>query len=283
MAPDAARRALESAVGAAAQVVDRAQRSQFEAFAGALLAGADARAVRTRGAATLAQVARQGFELLARRAPGEVKLRVHDPADRPGRTVVEVLQDDRPFLVDTVRLTLRRRALAEQLLLHPILAALRDAEGRLRSLAGGPAARRESFIYVEIFPRLETPEERAGFEAELRRALATVADVTDDYRRLADAVRELAANVEAAGRFIPDGAERAAKIRRFLEWLLADHFVLMGFRASDFAEAGGEREVRLRPGSACGATRPTAASSCPGAATRSPTRSTACCATRASS
>ena len=252
MAPDAARQALESAVAAAAEAVGPPERGAFLAFASALLAGADARAVRTRGAATLAQLARQAFELVAERAPGELKIRIHAPADRPGRSVALLLQDDRPFLVDTVRLTLRRRGLAEQLLLHPILPAERDAAGRLRSLRGGPGSRRESFIYVELFPHFEAEEERAAFEAELRAALATVADVTDDYPRLASAVRELAANVEAAGRFIPDGAERAPKIRRFLDWLLADHFVLMGFRAYDLAERDGERELRLRSRSGLG-------------------------------
>jgi glutamate dehydrogenase len=260
MAPDAARRALESAVGAAARDVPPEQRGAFEAFAGVLLAGVDARALRTRGAASLAAVARQVFELLQRRRDGELAIRVHGPPDRPGRSVLEVLQDDRPFLVDTVRLTLRRRALAEQLLLHPILPVQRDAEGRLRSLAGGRDARRESFIYVEFFPRLEAEEERAALEAELRETLALVRDVTDDYRRMVRAVREMSAHVEYAGRFLPDGAERASKICRFLDWLLADHFVLMGFRTYRVSSSDGVREVRLRRGSGLGMWRDDATS-----------------------
>jgi glutamate dehydrogenase len=82
--------------------------------------------------------------------------------------------------------------------------------------------------------------------------MQTVADVTDDYRRMVRAVRSLWANLEYAGRFLPDGTERAAKICRFLDWLLADHFVLMGFRAYDVTTVDGEPEVRLRPRSGLG-------------------------------
>jgi glutamate dehydrogenase len=257
MAPEAARRALEAAVQAAAEDVDSPHRPDFEAFAAALLSGSDSRALRTRGPAALAAIARQGFDWLRERAPGEIRIRVHAPPDRPGRTVVELLQDDRPFLVDTVRLTLRRHGLAEQLLLHPILAAERGPDGALRSLEGGS---RESFIYVEFFPRLESPEERRAFEEELRTALATVADVTDDYRRLVRAVRELWVNVEYAGRFLEGGGERAGKVCRFLDWLLEDHFVLLGFRLYDLALRDGERELRLRTGSGLGMWRSDATS-----------------------
>jgi glutamate dehydrogenase len=260
MTHDAAREALRAAVESASQPVAAEDRDAFSRFAATFLAGADARVVRTRGAATLAEIAREGFELLRRRTPGEHRILVHDPPDRPGRSVLWVLQDDRPFLVDTIRLTLRRHALAEQLLLHPILTAQRSSDGRLISLADGPTARRESFIYVELFPRLEQPGERAAFEAALASALAMAADVTDDYRRMVAAVREVAREVERAGRVLPDGAERAGKIGRFLDWLLADHFVLLGFRSYDVDGRGGERAVRLGAGSGLGMWRDPASS-----------------------
>jgi glutamate dehydrogenase len=260
MGPDASRGGLEPAVEASARAVDPPDREAFAAFARALLGGADSRTVRTRGATTLAEVARQSFPLLLQRAPGEIAARVFEPNDRPGRTVVEVLQDDRPFLVDTVRLALRRHQLAEQILLHPILPVRRDASAKLAGIGDGADARRESFIYVEVFPPLESADERAAFESDLRSSLATVADVTADYRRMIRAVRELWANVEYAGRFVPDGAERAAKICRFLDWLVADHFVFMGVRSYDIAGSGDGLEVALRRGSGLGMWRDDATS-----------------------
>ena len=260
MGPDASRGGLEAAVEASARAVGAEERAPFAIFARAFLAGADARAVRTRGAATLAEVARQSFSLLGRRAPGEIGMRIHEPNDRPGRTVVEVLQDDRPFLVDTFRLALRRHALAEQLLLHPIVAVRRGADGRLLGFGDGPDAGRESFIYVEVFPPLESADERAAFESDLRSSFATVAQVTDDHRRMIRAVRELWANVEYAGRFLADGPGRAAKICRFLEWLVADHFVFLGVRSYDTSGSGDALEVWLRPGSGLGMWRDDATS-----------------------
>ena len=282
---DATRRALEAAVDASARSLAAGARADFARFAAAFLAGVDARAVRTRGADALAALARQAFEAVsAPRRPGERSIRVHDPEDRPGRSVVEVLQDDRPFLVDTVRLALRRRALAEQLLLHPILFVERDGSGRLQSV-GAAGGRRESLIHVEFFPRLATPEEHAALEAELEESLAIVADVTDDHSRLVRALRALQANVEFAGPRVEGGPERSAKIVRFLDWLLDRNFVLMGFRAYDVEPGGVGPAVRLRPGSGLGMWRrpERAASPRRSAATRCRRRSAASSPIRASS
>ena len=201
MGPDASRGGLEPAVEASARAVDAGEREAFAIFARALLAGADTRAVRTRGATTLAEVARQSFALLRRRAPRrDRRVRLHEPADRPGRTVVEVLQDDRPFLVDTVRLALRRHALAEQLLLHPI------RHGAARRGRGAPRPRRRAgraSRVVHLRRGVPAPRERG----RARRASSPICgarsrssrDVTDDHRRMVRAVRELWANVEYAG------------------------------------------------------------------------------------
>jgi len=244
--------ALAAAIEAAASGLGDPARAAFPPFAAVLLSGVDARVLRTRGPDALAALAREAFETLrAPRAPGARRIRVESPADRPGRGVLEVVQDDRPFLVDTVRLALRRRGLAEQLLLHPILAVERGKDGALRAV-GGPGGARESLIHVEFFPRLAGAEARASLERELDESLAIVAAVTDDHGRMAEAVRELQAHVQASAPYVADGAERAAKIVRFLDWLIDRHFVFMGVRAYDVTQEEGGPTVALRPGSGLG-------------------------------
>lgn len=255
-ATDATRRDLEAALEAGARGLDPDARADFARFTRAFLAAVDARAVRTRGADALVALSRQAFEgVRAPRRPGERRVRVTAPEDRPGRSVVEILQDDRPFLVDTVRLALRRRGLTEQLLLHPILAVERDEGGHLVGLGGRARARDESLIHVEFYPRLPDAAAHAELEADLADALAIVTDVTDDHGAMVRAVRALAANVERAGGRPEIGGERAGKIARFLEWLLDRHFVLMGVRAYDVTPGPGSPGVRLRAGSGLGTWR----------------------------
>ena len=74
-------------------------------------------------------------------------------------------------------------------------------------------------------------------------------------------VREVEANVEFAGQYIPGAADRADKIRRFLGWLAKDNFVFMGARRYAVeADAGGALRVTLRAGSGLGLFRDDASS-----------------------
>ena len=89
---------------------------------------------------TLATIVIRQLEFLQQRAPGQMLIRVYnpDPAvdgwDSP-HTIVEVVNDDMPFLVDTGALTLTEMGLGIHLITHPIIRVTRDAAGKLT----GPA------------------------------------------------------------------------------------------------------------------------------------------------
>src|SRR5215471_5030021 len=92
-----------------------------------------------------------------KREPGKPKLRVLNPTvEEHGwqstHTVVEIVNDDMPFLVDSVTMEVNRHGLTLHLIVHPILAVKRGADGALSGLAPDNAkdARRESFIHVEL-------------------------------------------------------------------------------------------------------------------------------------
>ena len=228
----------------------------FEDFARAFLARTGARVFLTHQPDTLRRTTRAAFEFSSRRANGAPRIRLRQPDELPGRSVVEILQDDRPFLVDTLRLLLRRHHLREQWLLHPTLAVERNADGTLeRVLAPESAeyatAARESFIYIEVFPRLDAEQARA-FEEDLKTVLVWVANVTNDHSRMIDAVQEIKANVAFTGRTLDVAAGRADKICRFLDWLVEDHFVLMGVRRYDAVASNGEWRVKIREDSGLG-------------------------------
>jgi glutamate dehydrogenase len=255
-----ARADLERVIAAAAELAGEAAGPLFDAYARAFLRGfegAEAAGERTLAAATAA-----GFAFASARAPGAVHVRVANPEARPGRTQIQILQDDRPFLVDTTRLVLGRCALRERLFLHPILAIRRDEHGRLVGVGPTPEARRESQLHVEVSPRIEDPGRLAVLEAELGRAMEDVRAVTDDYARMVRVARELAAQVEFSGRVVPDGAERARRVCAFLDWLAADHFVFLGVRRYEVRplDAGAGYEVRLVPHSGLGLFRDDATS-----------------------
>ena len=76
------------------------------------------------------------WNFAARRQPGERKVRIYNPVfEEHGwqstHTVVEMVNDDMPFLVDSTRMEINRQGYAIHMILHPLMKVRRDAEGRL--------------------------------------------------------------------------------------------------------------------------------------------------------
>ena len=88
------------------------------------------------GAADLAMLAGRAWDFLQARDPGAPKLRCETVAlahsgERKSVAVIDIVNDDMPFLVDSVMAELTDRGLTPRLVVHPILAVARDKTGKL--------------------------------------------------------------------------------------------------------------------------------------------------------
>ncbi|MBS0538566.1 MAG: NAD-glutamate dehydrogenase, partial [Proteobacteria bacterium] len=193
-----------------------------------------------------------------RRLPGVAKVRVLNPAVEDHgfesrHTIVQIVNDDMPFLVDSIANEFNRREIAVHLLAHPVMAVRRDLDGDLGELAGeaGHGAPRESLMHIEI-DRQADPLLLDELAAALTRVLAEVRLAVEDWRPLRqsclDAIEDLA----------PGRSEETGEHEEFLRWLEADHFTFLGHRryryVEDASSSGGLR-YELVPGSALGILR----------------------------
>src|SRR5690606_279379 len=73
------------------------------------------------------------WELGAQRPQGRAKVRVRSPEDPgdTGRSIVEIVTDDAPFLVSWVAMRLAERGISVRLIIHPQLRVERDTLGNL--------------------------------------------------------------------------------------------------------------------------------------------------------
>jgi glutamate dehydrogenase len=102
------------------------------------------------------------------RPPGAAKVRIFNPSMesdgwQSDTTIVQLVNDDMPFLVDSVTMTLNRLGHRVELLIHPILGVERTAKGRLKELVplrGNGQHSAESFIYIEISKDTDTAVSR---------------------------------------------------------------------------------------------------------------------------
>ena len=130
-------------------------------------------------------------------------------------TVIEIVNDDMPFLVDSVTMEVNRHGLTLHLIIHPIMRRRRaTADGTLTGLAadGAKAATRESFIHVEVDRVSDAaalrgagrrPDARAARRARRRRRTG---------RRCMAQAREIVAEIEREPPPLPaDEARRRAR------------------------------------------------------------------------
>ncbi|MBO0819595.1 MAG: NAD-glutamate dehydrogenase [Nocardiopsaceae bacterium] len=154
-------------------------------------------------------------------------------------TVVDIVTDDMPYLVDSVTMELNRRGADIRLLVHPTLTVPRDVTGAANPNAPGV---RESWIHVE----LRAVADDANLVEDLRRVLNDVRVVHEDQRRMRSAARELVAALTESGG--PEEAETG----QLLAWLTAGHFTFMGYREYHLAPGS---EPKSAPGSGLGILR----------------------------
>ncbi|GAA1893378.1 NAD-glutamate dehydrogenase [Lapillicoccus jejuensis] len=189
-------------------------------------------------------------ELAQHRPPGTVDVQVANPhveADgwSCGHTVVLVVTDDMPFLVDSVTAELARRDRTIHLLVHPQLVVHRDPEGRLLDVVDADPSPvpdgdtlTESWMLLEV-DRIGSEEEREDLRRALTAVLDDVRDAVEDWPRMWARCEEVARDLRTAPPVGVDAGE-AATSARFLDWLADHHFTFLGYREYRLTGSAGD-------------------------------------------
>src|SRR6266852_2143160 len=184
----------------------------------------------------LAQLAEGAWGWLAERKPGSVKMRLESPQGGGALdtvSIIEILNDDKPFLVDSVMGELTEQDVEVRLVAHPVIPVVRDPAGRLTGLAEKGA--RESLIHIHI-ERIDDEARRTEILAGLAHVLTDVHRAVADWRAMTARVAEVMADLKARPpRVLP--REEVAEAIAFLEWLSDDNFTFLGVRHDAYDEA----------------------------------------------
>lgn len=101
------------------------------------------------------------------REPGKAKVRILTPTVAQhgwtvGHTIIEIVNDDMPFLVDSISGELINSDRNIHLIIHPIVRVARDANGRRTSVldrsADSPDGVTESYMHYEIDEETDSPD-----------------------------------------------------------------------------------------------------------------------------
>ena len=195
-------------------------------------------------------------------AGGAAKLRVYNPRfDENGwqstHTVIEIVNDDMPFLVDSITMEVNRQGLTLHLIVHPVMKVRRDAQHRLLGLArhrDEPEGRFESLIHVEVDRRTD-PARLAELLAGLQRILADVRAAVLDWLPMKQAVLHSMALLRQNPPKPQNSTDDLTEDLAFLDWLADGNFALLGHRDYDLVDDGSDSLLRVVPGSGLGILR----------------------------
>lgn len=139
-----------------------------------------------------------------------------------------IINDDMPFLVDSVCATIAGYGLDIERLIHPVVGVKRNDKGKLTAIHNDPSSdeKRESVIYIEL-ERTDAKVRRA-LEKSLRSNLKDVAAAVSDWEKLQVLL------ADDANR-LPEGEGTA-----LLHWFLDRNFTLLAHETVD--EQGGRTD-----------------------------------------
>ena len=190
-------------------------------------------------APSLAFLAEQAWEHVQQRTTGSADIRVINPIMPDGReiSVLEVLNDNMPFLFNSTMAELAEQGIEVTLVAHPIIAVERDEQGKLLRFYGatppeGAKGERESLIHFHI-ARLNSGADRQKLIDGLAKTLNDVRACVTDWRamraRVEAAIKTLSSNPP------PLPIDDVAEASQFLQWLCADNFTFLGLREYRFS------------------------------------------------
>jgi len=205
------------------------------------------------------------YLLATTRPQGTAVVRVFTPSidddewSADGHSVIEVVTDDMPFLVDSVTMALTAEDRSIHVVIHPQLLVRRDVTGQLNGLSDGDGVEadnatdlvRESWMHIEIDQA--DPAELEHIEQTLLRVLRDVREAVEDWSKMREQARQIVADLEAEPPPLP--VAEVAEGRALLDWLAADHFTFLGYREYQLQTVEGEDVLRAIPGTGLGILR----------------------------
>ena len=243
----------------AAQRLGSDESELFLAFLGRYYARVGASDLADRAVPDLYGSALAHLRLAMTRSRGEPKVTVYSPDyEEHGfacpHTVVDVVTDDMPFLVDSLTAELRRHGLGLYVVAHPVLTVRRRGTGELVGVLESDGEKPtgddvlvESFQHIEV-DRQTDPAVLDEIRADLVRVVGDVAAAVTDWPAMLDRAVSLAQDLDGRGTVEDELAE-------FLRWLTAGSFTFLGYREYETATVGGEGMLCAIPSSGLGVLR----------------------------
>ena len=212
----------------------------------------------------LLAIARGALAFLKQRPGDQVSSRIYNPQHQShgwenSHMVLEVNLRDRPFIFDSLKACLRRKGWQVHSFVHPILSLQRTPDGRLSQCGVKKSTGADEAYELFLLESRESSQLKPLSQA-VEEVLGDVVLATNDYgamKKQAALIRDSFAGL--AGRLhqvsTSDSPADLDEYCDFMDWLVDDNFVFLGYREYEIATHQGARCLQARPDSVQGILR----------------------------
>jgi glutamate dehydrogenase len=244
----------------AEQKIAEEQLPLFTAFVQQYYAHTNLETLQSRSIESLAAAVVAHWKLAYRRLPDQDKVLVCNPSVEKENwetkyTVLQLITDDKPFLVDSTRMEINRQGFNIFFTVNiGDIKLRRNTKGEivevLENDAPLPDGQAEALIYMEI-DKISDQDTLKKLAYKLEKVLAQVNRVVNDWpvmcAKMQECLQELEKNASLSSR------EGVAESKDFLAWLLNDHFTFLGCR--DYELSKDHKTLRMIKSSGLGVLR----------------------------
>lgn len=201
-----------------------------------------------------AAAAQKSYEFMTQRDDQNPKIRLLNLHEKSSRIALEVLNNDMPFLVDSLTAELTRLGFTIYRTIHPIFNVKRNAKGALESFVAAESVKQKENHYESLihFQLSALPDDISAEQLieNLQNILHSVKLVVDDWALLVQKIKDTEESLNKDVAKIP--AEERSECKAFLEWLRQKNFVFLGAIEYDFFDAKGNLDLQIVKGSELG-------------------------------
>jgi len=232
------------------------KRAQIKRYLTQYFADVPVEDLQDRSETIMAQVALDHLEFATKRRPGQALVRIFNATEKEhgytsAYTFVEMVNDNMPFLVDSVAATINRHKLAVHITVHPIISIKRDSNGQITEISDSDdeETRSESFVRFGIDHEGD-PNELKLLRQEIVKVLADVRLTVRDWGKMRQRMRDTRELLENG----PKGVDPLlrSESQALLDWLADEHFTFLGYREYRLSKRGSRVFLRAVKGSGLG-------------------------------
>ena len=144
-------------------------------------------------------------------------------------SVIDIIIQDRPFLVDSLKMAFVRQNLSIQFLTHPIYCYELDDKKQLSGLTNVVESGLNNIVVVHVeFDKLPCSQLEAVTQ-EIQKTIDQLNLATNDWQAMSDKIGDVITGIQNT-RSLPQTIENIMESIGFLEWLRQKHFTFLGYR-----------------------------------------------------